>query len=283
MVMRPRHALVAAALLAAVTLGSWAALSTDNPKPAPLAASEDAPFNAPPATTPRGPGVTSPGRAGPRPARMVRWSGRGGRGSSPRIAGDFDGDHARDQLLAYAELDAAGQPSRWHVRAELATGRVADLALDTNSVGPQRAGGAAPGGRRQRGRPRRGVRHLHRRRLRRRLQRVRAGRLPAPAASASTGALGPADPGRCLRGPCRRVRLPAHRPARPALAQPLGHRADAEDHHDGRSTYGWTRTSYRWAARPLVHPAGTTSGTFVAAPEDPPPAEFTTRCGAGSW
>jgi hypothetical protein len=42
MVLRPRHPLAAAALLAAVTVGSWAALSTDNPKPAPLAASEDA-------------------------------------------------------------------------------------------------------------------------------------------------------------------------------------------------------------------------------------------------
>ena len=57
----------------------------------------------------------------------------------------------------------------------------------------------------------------------------------------------------------------------------------AQDHPDGRPTYGWTRTSYRWAAGSLVHPAGTTSGTFVAAPDDPPPAEFTTRCGAGSW
>jgi hypothetical protein len=30
MVVRPRHALAAAAILAAVTLGSWAALSSDN-------------------------------------------------------------------------------------------------------------------------------------------------------------------------------------------------------------------------------------------------------------
>jgi hypothetical protein len=57
----------------------------------------------------------------------------------------------------------------------------------------------------------------------------------------------------------------------------------AQDHPDGRSTYTWTATSYCWAAGTLVHPVGTTSGTFVAAPEDPPPAELTTRCGAGSW
>ena len=31
MVMRPRHALAAAAILTAVTLGSWTALSTDSP------------------------------------------------------------------------------------------------------------------------------------------------------------------------------------------------------------------------------------------------------------
>jgi hypothetical protein len=45
-----------------------------------------------------------------------------GAGRISRIAGDFDGDHARDQLLAYAELDAAGQPRHWHVRIVLATG-----------------------------------------------------------------------------------------------------------------------------------------------------------------
>jgi hypothetical protein len=118
-----------------------------------------------------------------------------------RIADDFDGDHARDRLLAYAELEGAGQPSRWHVRAELATGHVAGLALDTTSVGPNG----------------------------------------------------------------------------------LVARRAVDANGDGRSTYTWTRTGHRWAAGTPVHPVDTTSGTFVAAPEDPPPAEFTTRCGAGSW
>jgi hypothetical protein len=143
MVMRPRHALAAAALLAAVTLGSWAALSTDNPKPAPQAASENVPLSAPPATsatiTPRVPPVSKPDvpeAPGPRacPDGSAERPRRPGKLS--RIGGDFDGDRARDQLLAYAELNTAGQPSQWHVRAELATGHVADLALDTTWVGP---------------------------------------------------------------------------------------------------------------------------------------------------
>ena len=59
MVMRPRHVLAAAAILTAVTLGSWAALSTDSPKPAPQAAG---PLAAAPATPtkPRVPHVTKP-------------------------------------------------------------------------------------------------------------------------------------------------------------------------------------------------------------------------------
>jgi hypothetical protein len=61
-----------------------------------------------------------------------------GAGRISRIAGDFDGYHARDQLVAYAELNVAGQPSRWHVRVVLATGHVADLALDNTGdwIGP---------------------------------------------------------------------------------------------------------------------------------------------------
>ena len=37
---------------------------------------------------------------------------------------------ALDQLLVYAEPDAAGRPGRWHVRVAAATGQIADLALD---------------------------------------------------------------------------------------------------------------------------------------------------------
>ena len=57
--MRPRHTLAAATILAAVTLGSWAALATDH-KPAPQAAPEAAPIAATPAaptaSKPRAPG-----------------------------------------------------------------------------------------------------------------------------------------------------------------------------------------------------------------------------------
>lgn len=55
------------------------------------------------------------------------------------------------------------------------------------------------------------------------------------------------------------------------------------DHPDGRSTYTWTKTSYRWVGSLLIRQVDTTSGTFVAAPDDPLPAELTTRCGGGSW
>ena len=59
-------------------------------------------------------------------------------GKLSRIAGDFDGDHAHDQLLAYAELNTAGQPSQWHVRVVLTSGQIADLSLDNTSdwIGP---------------------------------------------------------------------------------------------------------------------------------------------------
>ena len=56
--MRPRHALAAAAILTAVTLGSWAALSTDNHKPAPQAAAPEA---APDTATPTAPIASKPG------------------------------------------------------------------------------------------------------------------------------------------------------------------------------------------------------------------------------
>jgi hypothetical protein len=284
MVMRPRHALAAAALLAAVTLGSWAALSTDNPKPAPQAASEDAPLSAPPATPPatkpRVPDVTKPDAPGPRacPDGAAERPRRPGKLS--RIAGDFDGDHARDQLLAYAELDAAGQPSRWQVRVELATGRVADLTLDATRVGPNglvaRRAVDANGDGRDEG-------------------------FVTSTGGASNDAYNLFGLAGCQ---LRQVRIAGSSALQVLVGASLGHaegfdcqRVDrrgrrlltlwgierAQDHPDGRSTYTWTRTSYRWAAATLVHPVGTTSGSFVAAPDDPPPAELTTRCGGGSW
>jgi hypothetical protein len=147
---RPRHALAATAILTAVTLGSWTALSTDSPKPAPPAAASEA---APPVTLttkPRVLHVTKPDRPeNPPPRPCLDGPARPPRspGHLTGIAGDFDGDHARDQLLAYAELDAAGLPRQWRVRVVLATGHVADLALDNISgwIGPQRAG-RPPGG-----------------------------------------------------------------------------------------------------------------------------------------
>ena len=229
MVMRPRHALAAAAILTAVTLGSWAALSTDSPKPAPQAA---APIAAPPATPnttkPRVPHVTKPdGPEAPRPrpcldgpAGLPRRPGR-----LSRIAGDFDGDHARDQLLAYAELNAAGQPRQWHVRVVLATGHIADLALDNTSdwIGPnglvaRRAVDANGDGRDEGFVTSTGGASNDAYNLFAlagcQLRQVRV-----------AGARCVADLGRRVGWPCRRLRLPGHRPARPTPAHPLGRRA----------------------------------------------------------
>jgi hypothetical protein len=130
MVMRPRHALAAAAILTAVTLGSWAALSIDNREPPPQAAApEAAPVTSTPVapttikpdvpdgTTPNKPDDSKPRPCADHPAAVPSGAGR-----ISSVAGDFDGDHARDQLLAYAKLDTAGQPSQWHVRVLLASG-----------------------------------------------------------------------------------------------------------------------------------------------------------------
>ncbi len=173
MVMRPRHALAAAGILTAITLGSWAAMSTDSHKPIPQAAAPAArptPVTsapaAPAATKPRVPDVTKPDVPKHRPCADHRAGMPGEAGRISRIGGDFDGDHARDQLVAYAELDAAGQPSQWHVRIVLATGGTTDLALVNSEdwIGPnglvaRRAVDANRDG------PRRGLCHLHRRRL----------------------------------------------------------------------------------------------------------------------
>jgi hypothetical protein len=145
MVMRPRHAVAAAGILTALTLGSWAALSTDSHKPAPQAAAPVArptpPTSAPAApavTKPRVPDITTPDVPKPRPCADRQAGLPSGAGRISRIGGDFDGDHARDQLVAYAELDAAGQPRQWHVRIVLATGGTADLALVNSEdwIGP---------------------------------------------------------------------------------------------------------------------------------------------------
>jgi hypothetical protein len=297
MVMRPRHALAAAAILTAVTLGSWTALSTNSPKPAPQAA---APIATPPATPtttkPRVPHVTKPdvpGVPGSRPC----LDGPAGLPRRPanlsRIAGDFDGDHARDQLLAYAELNAAGQPSQWHVRVVLATGHIADLALDNTSdwIGPNglvaRRAVDANGDGRDEG-------------------------FVTSAGGASNDAynlFGLAD---CQ---VRQVRVAANGPLQVLVGASVGHaegfdcqgtdrhgrrlltlwsvqRADQQP--DGGSAYTYTKTSYRWAGSALVRQVDTDRGGFATIADGLPgrlsdqgrdqlPAEFTTRCGGGSW
>ena len=229
MVMRPRHALAAVAMLTAVTLGSWAALSTDSPKPTPQAA---APIAAPPATPtttkPRVPHVTKPDvpeapRPGPcldGPADLPRRPGK-----LSRIAGDFDGDHARDQLLAYAELNTAGQPSQWHVRVVAATGQIADLAVDNTGdwIGPnglvaRRAVDANGDGRDEGFVTSTGGASNDTYNLFGlagcQVRQVRvAGSWPV------------AVRGRRVGWACRRLRLPEHRPARPTPAHSLDRRA----------------------------------------------------------
>jgi hypothetical protein len=290
MVMRPRHALAAAGILTAITLGSWAALSTDRPTPTPQAAApEPVPINSTPAAPtsvePRVPNVTKPDRpdvAKPRPcpdgpAGLPRRPGH-----LSRIAGDFDGDHARDQLLAYAELNAAGEPSHWHVRVVLATGQIADLALDNTSdwIGPnglvaRRAVDAngdgrdegfvtSTGGASNDAYNLFGLAGCH-------LRQVRI------ANSAALQILVGASLGHAEGFDCQST----DRHSRRVLT--LWGIERAQDHPDGRSTYTWTKTSYRWAASTLVRPMDTTGGTFMAAPDDPLPPELITRCGGGSW
>ena len=297
MVMQPRHALAAAAMLTAVTLGSWAALSTDSPKPTPQAAAPIAALPATPTTTkPRVPHVTKPDvPEAPRPqpcldgpADLPRRSGK-----LSRIAGDFDGDHARDQLLAYAELNAAGQPSQWHVRIMAATGQVADLAVDNTGdwIGPNglvaRRAVDANGDGRDEG-----------------------------FVTSSGGASNDAYNLFGLTGcQVRQVGVADSGPLRFAVGASVGHaegfdcqstdrrgrrlltlwtveRADQQP--DGGSAYTYTKTSYRWIGNTLVRQVDTDRGGFATVADGPPvvtsdqgrdqlPAEFTTRCGGGSW
>jgi hypothetical protein len=292
MVMRPRHILAAAGILTAVTLGSWAALSTDSHKPpsqAAAPAARPAPVTsaptAPAATKPGVPDITNPRVAKvPRPRRCADGPAGmpAGAGRISRIAGDFDGDHARDQLVAYAELNASGQPSRWHVRVLLASGGIADLSLGNTSdwIGPNglvaRRAVDANGDGRDEG-------------------------FVTSTGGASNDAYNLFTLDGCQ---LRQVRVAGSGPLRFAVGASLGHAEGfdcqatdrhgrrlltlwgverTDDHPDGRSTYTWTKTSYRWATSTLVRQVDTTSGTLVAAPEDPLPAELTTRCGGGSW
>jgi hypothetical protein len=292
MVMRPRHALAAAGILIAVTLGSWAALSTDSRKPAAQAAApaaRPAPVTSAPAAPDviktGGPDVTKPGVPdvpGDRPCAGRPAGLPSGADRISRIAGDFDGDHARDQLLAYAELDAAGQPRQWHVHIVVATGGIADLSVDNTSdwIGPNglvaRRAVDANGDGRDEG-------------------------FVTSTGGASNDAYNLFALARC---DIRQVRVAGSGPLRFAVGASAGHAEGFDcqgtdrhgrrllalwgvertvDHPDGRFTYTWTKTSYRWVGSLLVRQVDTTSGTFVAAPDDPLPAELTTRCGGGSW
>jgi hypothetical protein len=283
MVMRPRHVLAAAAILTAATLGGWAALVADAPRPAPQAAEpEDTPVVTAPPATPTTTKPHVPGVPGPRPCRDGQAGPPRRPGSISRIAGDFDGDRAGDELLAYAELDAAGRPSQWHVRVVTASGAVADLALDNTPewIGPNglvaRRAVDANGDGRDEG-----------------------------FITSTGGASNDAYNIFALAGcQLRQVRTAGTGPLRLVVGASLGHAEGFDcqgldrhgrrllalwgmervaDHPDGRSTYTWTRHSYRWATGTLVRQVDTTSGMFLAAPDDPLPAELTTRCGGGGW
>jgi hypothetical protein len=289
MVMRPRHALAAAALLSVATLGSWTALSTDSPKPTSHAA---APIGAPPAipTTikPRVPHVTKPDVPvvpGPRPcldgpADLPRRPAR-----ISRIAGDFDGDHARDQLLAYAELNTAGQPSQWHVRIVAASGQIADLSLDNtgdwtgpNGLVARRAVDANGDGRDE------------------------------GFVTSTGGAFNDAYNLFGLTGcQVRQVRVAGNGPLQVLAGASVGHAegfdCQSTDRHgrrlltlwtvqradqqpDGGSAFTYTKTSYRWAGNTLVRQVDTDRGGFATVADGRPvvtsdqgrdhlPAEFT--------
>jgi hypothetical protein len=283
MVMRPRRILAAAGILAAVALGSWAALGTGSREPAPQAAAPT-PIPAPGTSAPVPDPTINPPQPRPRPRPCLDGAAGLPRGAGriSRIAGDFDGDHARDQLLAYAEPAVAGQPSQWHVRVVLATGHIADLALDNASdwIGPDglvaRRAVDANGDGRDEG-------------------------FVTSTGGASNDAYNLFTLDGCQ---LRQVRVAGAGALQIRVGASLGHAEGFDcqatdrhgrrlltlwgvertvDHPDGRSTYTWTKTRYRWATSTLVRQVDTTSGTFMAAPDDPLPAELTTRCGAGSW
>ena len=266
---------------------------TGDRAPAPQAA---APKAAPVTPTSAAPTVTKPHvphAPGPQPcldgpAGLPRRPGR-----ISRIAGDFDGDHASDQLLAYAELDAAGQPSQWHIRVVLATGHIADLALDNTPEWIGQGGLVA----------------------RRAVDANGDGRdegFVTSTGGASNDAYNLFGLAGCQ---LRQVRVAGAGGVQILVGASLGHAEGfdcqgtdrhgrrlltlwgverAADHPDGRSTYTWTKTSYRWVGHALVHRVATNRGGFATIADglsvptsdqgpDRLPAEFTTRCGGGSW
>jgi hypothetical protein len=297
MVMRPRHALAAAGILTALTLGSWAALSTDSHNPTPQAAAPAArptPVTSAPAapagTNPHMPDVTTPDVPKPRPCADGQAGLPSGAGRISRIGGDFDGDHARDQLVAYAELDAAGQPRQWHVRIVLATGGTADLALVNSEdwIGPNglvaRRAVDATGDGRDEG-------------------------FVTSTGGASNDAYNIFGLAGCQ---LRQVGVAGSSPLRFAVGASAGHAegfdCQSTDRHgrrlltlwsveradqqpDGGSAYTYTKTSYRWVGNTLVRQVDTDRGGFATIADglnsdqgrDQLPAEFTTRCGGGSW
>ena len=294
MVMRPRHALTAVAILTAVTLGSWTALSTESPKPTPQAAAPLAAAPAIPVTTkPRAPHIPKLDR----PENPPPWPCMDGPAGLPhrpgnlsRIAGDFDGDHAPDRLLAYAQLDAAGQPRQWHVRVVLATGHITDLALDNTSdwIGPNglvaRRAVDANGDGRDEG-----------------------------FVNSTGGASNDAYNLFVLAGcQLRQVRVAGAGTLQILVGGSVGHAQGfncqgtdrhgrrlltlwgverAQDHPDGRSSYTYTKTSYRWVADALVRQVDLDRGGFATVADGLTgdqvghqlPPEFTTQCGGGSW
>jgi hypothetical protein len=301
MVMRPRHILAVAAILTAITLGSWAALSTDNPKPAPQAAAPEAtPVTSTPAaptaskpgapdgTTPNKPNDSKPRTCVDHPAALPSGAGR-----ISSVAGDFDGDHARDQLLAYAKLDAAGQPRQWHVRVLLASGGIADLALDNSPdwIGPnglavRRAVDANGDGRDEgfvtsTGGASNDAYNLFG------LAGCQLRQVRAAGVSALQILVG-ASVGHAEGFDCQST----DRHGRRLLTLWSVERADQQP--DGGSAYTYTKTSYRWVSNTLVRRVDIDRGGFgtVAAGlpmptsqegHDQVPGEFTSRCGGGTW
>jgi hypothetical protein len=301
MVMRPRHALAAAAILTAVTLGSWAALSIDNREPAPQAAApEAAPVTSTPVapttikpdvpdgTTPNKPDGSKPRPCADHPAAVPSGAGR-----ISSVAGDFDGDHARDQLLAYAKLDTAGQPSQWHVRVLLASGGIADLALanspdwigsnglvarravDANGDGRDEGFVTSTGGASNEAYNLFGLAGCQ-------LRQVRA--VGVGALQILVGAsVGHAEGFDCQS---------TDRHGRRLLTLWGVERADQQP--DGGSAYTYTKTSYRWVGDALVRQVDIDRGGFGTVADGLPmstsqeshdqlPDEFTTRCGGGTW
>jgi hypothetical protein len=65
----------------------------------------------------------------------------------------------------------------------------------------------------------------------------------------------------------------------------------ADQQPDGGSAYTWTKSSYRWVGNTMVGQVDTDRGGFTTIADgltgdqglDQLPAEFTTRCGGGSW